>query len=94
MSLTKPTRYGYVLRRLAAGKTTAINWKIANALVKAGLVTFTFDPGGDGVSTIPVTITDAGRALVAEKSSVAEHIGVKSKLGRSPVRRRGRRVVR
>ncbi len=74
----KPTRYGYVLRRLAAGKTSAINWRVADKLQQAGLVTFC-DPRSRQ-PTVRVTITDAGRELAkasAKGITVAERIGVK-----------------
>ena len=51
------SRYGYVLRRLAAGKTKAANYRMANALAERGLVQLIDEVGW----TLRVEITDRGR---------------------------------
>lgn len=56
----RPTRYGHVLRRLIANKTSAINFRVAERLAGAGLVVIAPDAAG---STVKVTLTTEGRRV-------------------------------
>lgn len=62
----RPTRYGHALRRLLAGKTSAINYRVAIRLCTDGLVTV---PPGQQGATVRVELTEKGRsaALLAKK---------------------------
>ncbi len=61
--MPKPSRYGYVLRRLLAGKTSAIDWKMAKDLAREGFVVV--DESKSSHNTKAVTLTERGR-IVAE----------------------------
>jgi len=56
----RPTRYGHVLRRLIANKTSAINARVAERLARAGLLEI--EPGPRN-STVRVTLTTEGRRV-------------------------------
>jgi hypothetical protein len=76
MTPPRPTRYGYVLRRLADGKTSAINYRVARELARGALVTL-LEPESRA-STLRVAITDAGRAA-ALASKRGESVAVRLK---------------
>lgn len=57
----KPGRYVYVMGRLLAGKTSAIDWKMAKDLEREGFVTV--DETKSSRSTKAVKLTERGRAV-------------------------------
>lgn len=57
----RPTRFSHVLKRLLAGKTHAINTRVARVLAANGLITI--DDAGSEASAVKVTLTEAGRAM-------------------------------
>jgi dienelactone hydrolase len=59
----RPTRYGHVLRRLIANKTSAINFRVAERLAGAGLVVIAPDAAG---STVKVTLTTEGKRVAVQ----------------------------
>jgi len=74
----RPTRYGHVLRRLIANKTSAINFRVAERLAGAGLVVI--EPGSTG-STVRVNLTAEGKriaVLARQGKNVVQHLGKKN----------------
>lgn len=55
----RPTRFGHVLRRLLAGKTSAINARVAEVFERDGLIVVYSHTG----SAVRVALTPAGRRV-------------------------------